>query len=79
MPQNDPHGHYEYMDYSDVPTTVFTPLEYGSIGLSEEKATEVRKDFCDKCVFVCVLLYIIYTTCIIYIYIYISLSLCVCV
>lgn len=28
------------MDYLDVATTVFTPLEYGSIGLSEEKAIE---------------------------------------
>jgi len=26
------------MDYSNVATTVFTPLEYGSCGLSEEKA-----------------------------------------
>ncbi len=26
------------MDYWNVPTTVFTPLEYGSIGLSEEEA-----------------------------------------
>uniref|UniRef100_A0A8C9WHM7 Thioredoxin reductase 3 n=1 Tax=Scleropages formosus TaxID=113540 RepID=A0A8C9WHM7_SCLFO len=28
-------------DYVNVPTTVFTPLEYGSCGLSEEKATEL--------------------------------------
>uniref|UniRef100_A0A672GN50 thioredoxin-disulfide reductase (NADPH) n=1 Tax=Salarias fasciatus TaxID=181472 RepID=A0A672GN50_SALFA len=28
-------------DYINVPTTVFTPLEYGSCGLSEEKATEL--------------------------------------
>ncbi|XP_012877146.1 PREDICTED: thioredoxin reductase 1, cytoplasmic isoform X1 [Dipodomys ordii] len=27
-------------DYENVPTTVFTPLEYGSCGLSEEKAIE---------------------------------------
>lgn len=27
-------------DYSIVPTAVFTPLEYGSIGMSEEKAIE---------------------------------------
>lgn len=27
-------------DYVNVPTTVFTPLEYGSCGLSEEKAIE---------------------------------------
>jgi thioredoxin reductase (NADPH) len=28
------------MDYVNVPTTVFTPLEYGAIGLSEEDAIE---------------------------------------
>uniref|UniRef100_A0A8C6M233 thioredoxin-disulfide reductase (NADPH) n=1 Tax=Nothobranchius furzeri TaxID=105023 RepID=A0A8C6M233_NOTFU len=27
-------------DYINVPTTVFTPMEYGACGLSEEKATE---------------------------------------
>lgn len=27
-------------DYVNVPTTVFTPLEYGSIGLSEEDAAD---------------------------------------
>lgn len=27
-------------DYDKVPTTVFTPLEYGCIGLSEEDATK---------------------------------------
>lgn len=27
-------------DYDNVPTTVFTPLEYGCCGLSEEKAVE---------------------------------------
>jgi thioredoxin reductase (NADPH) len=26
------------MDYVNVPTTVFTPIEYGSCGLSEEDA-----------------------------------------
>lgn len=26
------------MDYENVPTTVFTPLEYGAVGLSEEQA-----------------------------------------
>ena len=26
-------------DYEKIPTTVFTPLEYGCIGLSEEDAT----------------------------------------
>ncbi|XP_075754445.1 thioredoxin reductase 2, mitochondrial isoform X2 [Pelodiscus sinensis] len=30
----------ELMDYDNVPTTVFTPLEYGCVGLSEEKAVE---------------------------------------
>lgn len=28
-------------DYVHVPTTVFTPLEYGACGLSEERATEL--------------------------------------
>ncbi|XP_074062598.1 thioredoxin reductase 2, mitochondrial isoform X2 [Macrotis lagotis] len=28
----------ELMDYENVPTTVFTPLEYGCVGLSEEQA-----------------------------------------
>jgi pyruvate/2-oxoglutarate dehydrogenase complex dihydrolipoamide dehydrogenase (E3) component len=28
------------MDYVNVPTTVFTPLEYGSCGYSEEEATK---------------------------------------
>ncbi|KAJ8722974.1 hypothetical protein PYW07_004157 [Mythimna separata] len=27
------------MDYENVATTVFTPLEYGCVGLSEETAT----------------------------------------
>jgi len=30
----------EIMDYSDVATTVFSPLEYGSVGLSEEDAAK---------------------------------------
>jgi thioredoxin/glutathione reductase (selenoprotein) len=30
----------EIMDYDDVATTVFTPLEYGCVGLSEEVAIE---------------------------------------
>lgn len=30
----------ELMDYEAVPTTVFTPLEYGTIGLTEEQAKE---------------------------------------
>lgn len=33
-------GETELMSYEDVATTVFTPLEYGTIGLSEEKAIE---------------------------------------
>lgn len=28
------------MDYTNVATTVFTPLEYGTVGLSEEEAIE---------------------------------------
>ncbi|XP_035865287.1 thioredoxin reductase 3 isoform X2 [Phyllostomus discolor] len=36
-------GRLEKCDYINVPTTVFTPLEYGCCGLSEEKATEVYK------------------------------------
>lgn len=31
-------GSSDLMDYSNVPTTVFTPLEYGCVGLSEEEA-----------------------------------------
>jgi thioredoxin reductase (NADPH) len=31
-------GATEKMDYVNVPTTVFTPIEYGSCGLSEEEA-----------------------------------------
>jgi thioredoxin reductase (NADPH) len=31
-------GASEKMDYSNVPTTIFTPLEYGSVGLSESAA-----------------------------------------
>ena len=30
----------ELMDYEGVPTTVFTPLEYGTVGLTEEQAKE---------------------------------------
>lgn len=32
------------MDYINVPTTVFTPLEYGCVGYSEEAALEKFKD-----------------------------------
>ena len=31
-------GKKKLMDYVNVPTTVFTPLEYGAVGLSEEDA-----------------------------------------
>jgi len=31
-------GKTEKMDYFNVPTTVFTPLEYGCCGYSEEDA-----------------------------------------
>ncbi|OCT98318.1 thioredoxin reductase 2, mitochondrial [Xenopus laevis] len=33
-------GSAELMDYDSVPTTVFTPLEYGCVGISEEEAKE---------------------------------------
>ena len=33
-------GGTEKMDYINVPTTVFTPIEYGSVGYSEEDAKE---------------------------------------
>lgn len=33
-------GQHKFMDYTGVPTTVFTPLEYGCVGLSEEAAVE---------------------------------------
>lgn len=31
------------MDYSSVPTTVFTPIEYGTVGYSEEECREKFK------------------------------------
>jgi thioredoxin reductase (NADPH) len=31
-------GSTELMDYINVPTTVFTPLEYGAVGYSEVDA-----------------------------------------
>ena len=31
---------YIYIDYTQVPTTVYTPLEYGACGLSESAAVE---------------------------------------
>jgi len=33
-------GKTKKMDYQNVATTIFTPLEYGCVGLSEEKANE---------------------------------------
>jgi len=33
-------GGKEHMDYNNIATTVFTPLEYGCVGLSEDEATE---------------------------------------
>lgn len=33
-------GKTQKMDYANVPTTVFTPIEYGCCGLSEEEAIE---------------------------------------
>ena len=30
----------DYMDYQNIATTVFTPLELGTVGLSEEAAIE---------------------------------------
>ncbi|GLG99058.1 Thioredoxin reductase 1, mitochondrial [Gryllus bimaculatus] len=34
-------GGSEVMDYHNVATTVFTPLEYGTVGFSEERAVEL--------------------------------------
>ena len=31
-------GKTELMDYDLIPTTVFTPIEYGTCGLTEEEA-----------------------------------------
>lgn len=33
-------GKTKKMDYDNIPTTIFTPLEYGMVGLSEESAEE---------------------------------------
>jgi len=33
-------GSYEKMDYINVPTTVFTPIEYGSVGYGEDDAKQ---------------------------------------
>jgi len=37
-------GSSELMDYINVPTTVFTPLEYGCVGYSEEDAKKKYGD-----------------------------------
>lgn len=37
-------GATELMSYQTVPTTVFTPLEYGCVGMTEELAATVCKD-----------------------------------
>ncbi len=37
-------GSSKLMNYTNVPTTVFTPLEYGTVGLSEELAREMYGD-----------------------------------
>ena len=31
----------EQMDYENVATTIFTPLEYGTVGISEERALQI--------------------------------------
>ena len=33
-------AHHWRMDYDNVPTTVFTPLEYSCVGLAEEQAIQ---------------------------------------
>jgi len=37
-------GSTKLMNYDTIPTTVFTPLEYGCIGLSEEDAIKRHGD-----------------------------------
>ncbi|KAF4705622.1 thioredoxin reductase, partial [Perkinsus olseni] len=37
-------GAYKLMDYHNVPTTVFTPIEYASVGISEENARDQYGD-----------------------------------
>ncbi|KAK9890644.1 hypothetical protein WA026_012004 [Henosepilachna vigintioctopunctata] len=37
-------GSQVQMDYNNIATTVFTPMEYGAVGLSEEKAIEKYGD-----------------------------------
>jgi len=34
-------GNMELTDYNSIPTTVFTPLEYGCCGMAEDKAIEI--------------------------------------
>ena len=45
------------MDYYAVPTTVFTPIEYGAIGYSEEEAIET---FGADNIEVCIMKYFIF-------------------
>lgn len=33
-------GSQEQMDYDNIATTVFSPLEYGCVGLTEDEATK---------------------------------------
>lgn len=37
----------DFMDYDNVATTIFTPLEYGTIGLTEEAASDLLGDDLD--------------------------------
>ena len=37
-------GSSEPMDYTNICTTVFTPLEYGTVGMSEEDAKSKYSD-----------------------------------
>lgn len=38
LKEKNPHYNRFKVDYSMVPTTVFSPTEYGCCGMSEEKA-----------------------------------------
>jgi len=38
-------GSNEYMDYKNIATTVFTPLEYGTVGMSEEDIKDNPDDY----------------------------------
>jgi len=39
-------GSKQLMDYTDVATAVFTPIEYGCVGMTEDEAKEKLKDNC---------------------------------